>query len=80
MPAAVGVLDGRADPAVRSRVLDGCVFSKLPEFTPRLRWFLEDRQDLARLVSREEFRRTALVVTVARPPHETPLGAYARRD
>jgi len=33
-------------------VLDGCVFSKLPEFTRRLRWFLEYRRDLARLVSR----------------------------
>jgi hypothetical protein len=33
-------------------VLDGCVFSRLPEFTRRLRWFLEYRPDLAKLVSR----------------------------
>jgi hypothetical protein len=33
-------------------VLDGCVFSRLPEFTRRLRWFLDYRPDLAKLVSR----------------------------
>jgi hypothetical protein len=39
-------------PLFAVEVLDGCVFSKLPEFTRRLRWFLEYRPDLARLVSR----------------------------
>ena len=39
-------------PLCAVEVLDGCVFEKLPEFTRRLRWFLEYRPDLARLVSR----------------------------
>ena len=39
-------------PLFAVEVLDGCVFSRLPEFTRRLRWFLEYRPDLARLVSR----------------------------
>ncbi len=39
-------------PLFAVEVLDGCVFSRLPEFARRLRWFLEYRPDLARLVSR----------------------------
>jgi hypothetical protein len=39
-------------PLFAVEVLDGCVFSRLPDFTRRLRWFLEYRPDLARLVSR----------------------------
>ena len=39
-------------PLFAVEVLDGCVFTKLPEFTRRLRWFLEYRPDLAKLVSR----------------------------
>ncbi|HME22049.1 MAG TPA: glucosidase [Acetobacteraceae bacterium] len=39
-------------PLFAVEVLDGCVFSRLPEFTRRLRWFLDHRPDLASLVSR----------------------------
>jgi hypothetical protein len=39
-------------PLFAVEVLDGCVFSRLPEFTRRLRWFLDYRPDLAALVSR----------------------------
>jgi hypothetical protein len=39
-------------PLFAVEVLDASVFAKLPEFTRRLRWFLEYRPDLARLVSR----------------------------
>jgi hypothetical protein len=39
-------------PLFAVEVLDGCVFSRLPEFTRRLRWFLDYRPDLAKLVSR----------------------------
>jgi len=39
-------------PLFAVEVLDGYVFAKLPEFTRRLRWFLDYRPDLARLVSR----------------------------
>jgi hypothetical protein len=39
-------------PLFAVEVLDGCVFERLPEFTRRLRWFLDYRPDLARLVSR----------------------------
>ena len=39
-------------PLFAVEVLDGCVFGRLPEFARRLRWFLEYRPDLARLVSR----------------------------
>ena len=39
-------------PLFAVEVLDGCVFSRLPEFTRRLRWFLDHRPDLAKLVSR----------------------------
>jgi hypothetical protein len=39
-------------PLFAVEVLDGCVFSRLPEFTRRLRWFFEYRPDLAKLVSR----------------------------
>jgi len=39
-------------PLFAVEVLDGCVFSRLPEFTRRLRWFLDYRPDLASLVSR----------------------------
>ena len=39
-------------PLVAVEVLDGSVFEKLPEFTRRLRWFLEYQPNLARLVSR----------------------------
>jgi hypothetical protein len=38
-------------PLFAVEVLDGCVFTHLPEFARRLRWFLEYRPDLARLVS-----------------------------
>jgi hypothetical protein len=39
-------------PLFAVEVLDGCIFSRLPEFTRRLRWFLDYRRDLAKLVSR----------------------------
>jgi hypothetical protein len=39
-------------PLFAVEVLDGCIFSRLPEFTRRLRWFLDYRPDLAKLVSR----------------------------
>jgi hypothetical protein len=39
-------------PLFAVEVLDGCVFGRLPEFTRRLRWFLDYRPDLAALVSR----------------------------
>jgi hypothetical protein len=39
-------------PLFAVEVLDACVFEKLPEFARRLRWFLNYRPDLARLVSR----------------------------
>ena len=39
-------------PLFAVEVLDGCVFRNMPEFTRRLRWFLDYRPDLAKLVSR----------------------------
>jgi len=39
-------------PLFAVEVLDGCIFGRLPEFTRRLRWFLDYRPDLAKLVSR----------------------------
>jgi hypothetical protein len=39
-------------PLFAVEVLDGCIFGRLPEFTKRLRWFLDYRPDLAKLVSR----------------------------
>ncbi|CAA9268165.1 MAG: GH63 [uncultured Acetobacteraceae bacterium] len=39
-------------PLCAVEVLDDCTFSQAPEFTRRLRWFLNYRPDLARLVSR----------------------------
>src|SRR5689334_13589957 len=39
-------------PLFAVEVLDECVFRHMPEFTRRLRWFLDYRPDLAALVSR----------------------------
>jgi len=39
-------------PLFAVEVLDDCVFRHMPEFTRRLRWFLDYRPDLAALVSR----------------------------
>ena len=39
-------------PLFAVEVLDDCVFRHMPEFTRRLRWFLDYRPDLATLVSR----------------------------
>ena len=39
-------------PLFAVEVLDGSVFTRLPSFTARLRWFLDHRPKLARLVSR----------------------------
>jgi hypothetical protein len=39
-------------PLFAVEVIDQAVFDRLPEFTRRLRWFLEYRPDLANLVSR----------------------------
>ncbi|MBV9248617.1 MAG: glucosidase [Acetobacteraceae bacterium] len=39
-------------PLCATEVLEPCVFDQLPEFAGRLRWFLNYRPDLARLVSR----------------------------
>jgi hypothetical protein len=39
-------------PLFAVEVLDASVFTRLPRFTGRLRWFLEHRPNLARLVSR----------------------------
>jgi hypothetical protein len=39
-------------PLFAVEVLDECVFTHMPEFTRRLRWFLDYRPDLAALVSR----------------------------
>jgi hypothetical protein len=39
-------------PLFAVEVLDACEFEQAPEFTQRLRWFLDYRPDLARLVSR----------------------------
>src|ERR1044072_6860175 len=39
-------------PLFAVEVLDAEIFQKLPQFTERLRWYLDYRPDLARLVSR----------------------------
>ncbi len=41
-------------PLCAVEVLDGDLLDRVPEFTARLKWFLDDRPDLARLVSRWE--------------------------
>ncbi|HEY1798268.1 MAG TPA: glucosidase [Stellaceae bacterium] len=43
-------------PLFAVEVLDGAVVSRLPEFSARLRWFLDHRPELARLVSRWQER------------------------
>ena len=51
--AAAGALDGRADPAVRGRGARRIACSSTcPNSPRRLRWFLDYRPDLAKLVSR----------------------------
>jgi hypothetical protein len=39
-------------PMFAVEVLDDCIFARMPDFTRRLRWFLDYRPDLASLVSR----------------------------
>jgi hypothetical protein len=43
-------------PLFAVEVLDGAVVARLPEFSARLRWFLDHRPELARLVSRWQER------------------------
>jgi hypothetical protein len=43
-------------PLFAVEVLDGAIVTRLPEFSARLRWFLDHRPELARLVSRWQER------------------------
>ena len=70
-------------PLFAVETLEPDMLERLPDFHLRLKWLLNNRPDLAALISRWEepgHGRAQAALTLARQPHEEAAKANARRD